>query len=94
MKSNNAESYPGLAQDVICDAFACLAKATQELKLPVGGLGEIRLNICDKCQSKFIFQNNSAQIIPIKKQYSGSTVGSPDQSIHQHQNDTHGSASE
>lgn len=71
-------------QGVICDAFECLAKATQEIKLQVGTLGKIRINICDKCQSKFIFQaqkDTSIQVTPIEErpQYSHSMVGRREQ---------------
>jgi hypothetical protein len=38
----------------ICEAQGCFAVAEEEIKVPVGKIGEINLSVCSKCKPKFI----------------------------------------
>ena len=38
----------------ICDAEGCFAAAEEEIKVPVGQMGEISLAVCRKCKPRFI----------------------------------------
>lgn len=37
----------------ICDAYNCNQVATHQIKVGVGPLGDIDLNICNNCDTKF-----------------------------------------
>lgn len=44
-------------REAICEAHGCLAAAEQEIKVPVGQIGEINLSVCTNCKPKFIAGN-------------------------------------
>lgn len=76
------QELPSPNHESVCEGFGCSERATQEIKLSVGTLGKITLNICGKCQSKFIAKSVSVLVTPIKKsQYPKSLVSRHDQSI-------------
>jgi hypothetical protein len=43
----------------ICEAVGCLAKATTEISVKVGLLGEIQLRLCKDCVYKFAGDKDS-----------------------------------
>jgi len=61
----------------ICDAEGCSAKATKEIKISVGQMGDIELSICSNCVSKFV-------VLEEKTKCSESLVSRHDQSSAYH----------
>jgi hypothetical protein len=49
----NRELFPHTGNN-ICEAYGCSATATEEIKVPVGQIGKISLNICYYCRTKFV----------------------------------------
>ncbi|HEY7570075.1 MAG TPA: hypothetical protein VH796_01780 [Nitrososphaeraceae archaeon] len=50
---NVFESKAGEAHDATCEAVGCFEKATDEIAVNVGNLGEIQVLLCSNCIFKF-----------------------------------------
>ena len=41
-------------KEMICEAEGCFNKANEEIRIPVGNIGEISVSICNNCKHKFL----------------------------------------
>jgi hypothetical protein len=51
--NESLQSRISLLPESVCEAFACAAKSTKKIAIPVGDKGSIFLFVCDSCLSKF-----------------------------------------
>jgi hypothetical protein len=40
--------------EMICEAQGCFNRADEEIRIPVGHIGEISVSICNNCKHKFV----------------------------------------
>jgi hypothetical protein len=41
-------------KEMICEAQGCFNRADEEIRIPVGHIGEISVSLCDNCKHKFV----------------------------------------
>jgi hypothetical protein len=46
------------SNDGVCEVQGCYAVAEEEMRVPVGQIGEITIVICRNCKPKFTIANN------------------------------------
>jgi hypothetical protein len=46
--------------EAVCEAHGCVAAAEEEIRVPVGQMGEINLRVCSNCRPKFVASNRDA----------------------------------
>ena len=39
---------------MICEAQGCFNRADEEVRIPVGHIGEISVSVCNNCKHKFV----------------------------------------
>ena len=46
------------SKEMICEAQGCFNRADEEIRIPVGHIGEISVSVCDNCKHKFVRSQN------------------------------------
>jgi hypothetical protein len=51
--SNSKSVLQPKVKEMVCEAQGCFNKANEEIRIPVGNVGEISVSVCNNCKHKF-----------------------------------------